>query len=423
MEEIWFGDTPQWLETTISQFLDAIEGNENWNENDKKMFALTHLKGAAEDFSQRHFQSSDTDWNTIKVKLFEQFKCQINIWDKVEMHRSLVQNENESVRDFYNRCVSYQYIFCDDYGELVLDNDIMINFLHGLNRITYNSLFERLSMTENILDLNTCLSEAEVIETEMTNSEHLADEDDLLQQDHQAFNNQSGNYNVPQEEQFEYNPTPILKRENPNFKTEPQNIGRGISTNSHMMAGSSSTMINYQIPPKKVKQTIKSESQVVFENHNNRMPVISNIASMTTDFNSPTKRQGKVSEGFDKKPDGRVECLQCGKLFSRMDKAKNHAIKTHEPDQAIKCPLCQNYYAKNKIDWNEHVKKVHQMTAMDMKNIQIVYSSYNPMDPNFAKRPDGKVACLKCVDEFGCHKMYSRMDKAKAHFLKQHGPI
>ena len=97
MEEIWFGDTPQWLETTISQFLDAIEGNENWNENDKKTFALTHLKGAAKDFSQRHFQSLDMDWNTIKVKLFEQFKCQINIWDKVEMHRNLVQSENESV--------------------------------------------------------------------------------------------------------------------------------------------------------------------------------------------------------------------------------------------------------------------------------------------------------------------------------------
>ena len=421
MEEIWFDDTPQWMETTVSQFLDTIEGNENWNENDKKTFALNHLKGAAEVFSQRHIQA-DMDWNTIKVKLFEQFKCQVNIWDKVEMHRNLVQSETEMVRDFYNRCVSFQYIFCDDYGELVLDNDIMINFLHGMNRITYNTLYERLSLTENILDLNLCLSEAEVIETEMTNSNQeqsnthpaFGGEDPLQDQSYP----QNGNY-VPQEEQFEYNPTPIVKRENPNFKTEHQNIG-GISASS--MAGPS-TMIDYQPPPKKVKETIKSEN-LVFEkeHHNNGMPVISNIASMT-DFNSPTKRQWKASEGFAKTPDGRVECLQCGKNFSRMDKAKNHAIKTHEPDQAIECPLCNNYYAKNKIDWNEHVKKVHHMSAMDMKNIQIVYSSFNPMDPILAKRPDSRVACLKCVDETGCHKTYSRMDKAKAHFAKQHGPI
>ena len=423
MEEIWFGDTPQWMEPTISQFLDAIEGNENWNENDKKTFALTHLKGAAEVFSQRHFQS-DMDWNTIKVKLFEQFKCHVNIWDKVEMQRNLTQSENESVRDFYNRCVSYQYIFCDDYGELVLDNDIMINFLHGMNRTTYNSLYERLSLTENVLDLNTCLNEAEVIETEMTNSDHndpTAFGDETLLQDHHSYH-QNGNY-VPQEEQFEYNPTPIVKRENPNFKTEPQTFSGGISATSNM-AGPSA-MMDYQIPAKKAKQTIKSESNVFKkEFHNNdALPVISNIASMT-DLNSPTtKRQGKASEGFDKKPDGKVECLQCGKLFSRMDKAKNHAIKTHEPDQAIECPLCKNYYAKNKIDWNEHVKKVHQMSPMDMKNIQIVYSSFNPMDPILAKRPDGKVACLKCIDELGCHKTYSRMDKAKAHFGKQHGPI
>ena len=43
MEELWFVDTPVWTETTISQFLDVIEGNENWTDVDKKTFTLNHL--------------------------------------------------------------------------------------------------------------------------------------------------------------------------------------------------------------------------------------------------------------------------------------------------------------------------------------------------------------------------------------------
>ena len=44
------------------------------------------------------------------------------------------------------------------------------------------------------------------------------------------------------------------------------------------------------------------------------------------------------------------------------------------PFPYIECPLCKNYHAKNTYDWNDHAKNVHQMTATDMKNLQIVYS-------------------------------------------------
>ena len=56
MEELWFVDTPVWTETTISQFLDVIEGNENWTDVDKKTFTLNHLKGAAELFAKENIQ-------------------------------------------------------------------------------------------------------------------------------------------------------------------------------------------------------------------------------------------------------------------------------------------------------------------------------------------------------------------------------
>ena len=48
MDEIWFTDTPTWMDTTtISQFLDDIEGRENWRDDFKKAYAFCHLKGMA----------------------------------------------------------------------------------------------------------------------------------------------------------------------------------------------------------------------------------------------------------------------------------------------------------------------------------------------------------------------------------------
>ena len=437
MEELWFVDSPVWTETTISQFLDVIEGNENWNDVDKKTFTLNHLKGAADLFAKEHLQI-DMDWDTIKLKLFEQFKCQVNIWDKVEMKRNLAQGENETLRVFYNRCVSYQYILSDDYGELVMDNDIMINFLHGMNRQIFNILSERLSLSENIVDLNLCVSEAEMIEAEIASGEQIiapvednngSTYEDGAHYQQQSVSSQEGYFdysqNNPGHQAVSNAPGPsmntyqtptkkiiqksIVKSENPTFKNKM----------------TPAIVDTFSLPKvKKENPTIKRENQ----NFGMMAAASMNAAgpSFDSEYESPNKKARNTpfkEEGFTKTPDGKIICMapNCGKEFTRLDNAKVHAIKKHSPDQAIECPLCKYYCAKNTYDWNEHARKVHQMSANDMKNLQILYSSINPTDPILAKRPDGKVACLKCLDEQGCHKTFTRMDNAKVHFNKIHG--
>ena len=75
--DIWFEHTPQWMDAmTISQFLDAIEGTENWGEEDKKTYTLNHLKGQAAEFSKTNI-TADMDWNTVKLTFFQQFQCHI----------------------------------------------------------------------------------------------------------------------------------------------------------------------------------------------------------------------------------------------------------------------------------------------------------------------------------------------------------
>ena len=52
----------------------------------------------------------------------------------------------------------------------------------------------------------------------------------------------------------------------------------------------------------------------------------------------------------------------------------------------------------------------------------LIFPHLDNTDAILAQRPDGRVACLKCIDEQGCHKTFSRKDVAKLHFKKVHGP-
>ena len=105
------------------------------------------MKGAADGFVKQYLLS-DMIWPDLKLKLFERFKCQLSIWVKFDMKRNLAQTATETVRDFYNRCVSYQYLLCDDYSETVLDNEIMVNFMLGMNKNILAAIKQRLPSTE-----------------------------------------------------------------------------------------------------------------------------------------------------------------------------------------------------------------------------------------------------------------------------------
>ena len=76
-DDIWFDQTPKWMDKmTISQFLDAIEGTENWDDEQKKIYTLNHLKGQASEFSKTNI-TEDMDWNAVKLSLFQQYQCHI----------------------------------------------------------------------------------------------------------------------------------------------------------------------------------------------------------------------------------------------------------------------------------------------------------------------------------------------------------
>ena len=339
MEEIWFVDTPVWTDTTISQFIDAIEGNETWSDMDKKTFAMNHLKGAAEIFAKENLQI-EMDWDTIKLKLFEQFKCQVNIWDKVEMRRNLKQGPNESMRDFYNRCVSYQYILCDDYGETVMDNDIMINFMHGMHRQIFNILYEQLFTSENVVDLNFCLAEAEVVESKIDQGIIAKIEEDP----------------VPE--------TTVLEPEAP--LPPPQGSTEG------MMAGAPKPVVsnpNMRPPIKKMKKVVNNS-----EHHSPPMKKFKKESSGGAGIMSPSlgtnisvplhfsSTKTKIPEPADK---NNPQCPECGKEFSSVGNMKRHYKNDHAVMPPTPCTICKQEF-RNEAAYDAHLKKVHEVTRREI---------------------------------------------------------
>ena len=176
-EDIWFDDTPQTLasveyspkfysSTTIGQYLASIESNSNLENNyEKTKYALNHLKGSADLFAKTNNLNEDMEWNVIRKKLHQKFKSKFTLWQKVKLRRNLVQTSNETIKEFFERCVSLQYIICDDYGDSVTERDIQMNFLLGMKK----QIYEELTKINHYIDLDTCLHEAEKLEKDQKN--------------------------------------------------------------------------------------------------------------------------------------------------------------------------------------------------------------------------------------------------------------
>ena len=91
-DELWFMDAPtKWLlDTTIGQFINTIELHDDWDDYEKSDFALNHLKGPAQQFA-KWFLKDKMEWMVLREKLYQQFKSKLNIWEKVELRKNLIQ--------------------------------------------------------------------------------------------------------------------------------------------------------------------------------------------------------------------------------------------------------------------------------------------------------------------------------------------
>ena len=72
-------------------------------------------------------------------------------------------------------------------------------------------------------------------------------------------------------------------------------------------------------------------------------------------------------------PDGRVQCLQCGKQISNIKNGKRHLRMVHQSNAPSMCKICKKFF-KNKQTIDTHMRQSHGITPSMMNNaIQIPF--------------------------------------------------
>ena len=148
-------------EPTMGQFLNFIDSNKDWGDNEKRCYIFEHLEQPALRIASTTLKNCENiEWRDMKRKLIERFYVKLNIKQKVELKKALMQRFDESCQDFLDRCKKFQYLLCDDHIDSVTERDILINFLLGLR----SDFFDTLINNENLQTLEAFFVEAVVLE-------------------------------------------------------------------------------------------------------------------------------------------------------------------------------------------------------------------------------------------------------------------
>ena len=148
-------------EPTMGQFLNFIDSNKDWSDNEKRCYIFEHLEQPALRIANTTLKNCENiEWSDMKRKLIEHFYVKLNIKQKVELKKALMQRFDESCQDFLDRCKKFQYLLCDDDIGSVTERDILINFLLGLR----SDFFDTLINNENLQTLEAFFVEAVVLE-------------------------------------------------------------------------------------------------------------------------------------------------------------------------------------------------------------------------------------------------------------------
>ena len=148
-------------EPTMGQFLNFIDSNKDWSDNEKRCYIFEHLEQPALRIASTTLKNCENiEWSDMKQKLIERFYVKLNIKQKVELKKALMQRFDESCQDFLDRCKKFQYLLCDDDIGSVTERDILINFLLGLR----SDFFDTLINNENLQTLEAFFVEAVVLE-------------------------------------------------------------------------------------------------------------------------------------------------------------------------------------------------------------------------------------------------------------------
>ena len=131
----------------------------HWDDTEK----CQELKHLVQDMGIDHCQ----DYQDCKKVILNNIRPIMTLQEKIDLRLSLVQAMDESVQDFYQRCLRAQSLFSDDYySEFLDERELLMNFVNGLK----NSIKEVLLQDVNDTNLESFVVSA--MQIEMSNDDH-----------------------------------------------------------------------------------------------------------------------------------------------------------------------------------------------------------------------------------------------------------
>ena len=297
---------------TVGQFLKYIDNHITHSEEDKKILALHHLKGVAKEFTKFH---NNKNWKLLKQQLFEHFKCKLTLKEKIELRRHLLQRENESCKEFYARCVKWQFFLNDDQIDSVFERDILINFVSGLRE----EIYQKLVFDNGISNLDYCLNLATKIE-----------QDIFL----------SGNIEV--KIKVELDPNNFVQDE---YKNETD---------------------NHQIKLDAIKSFDENLDEIINDNTNNDIKddysSSDNDAGSDFELSKEDFEVAKIENPFRFRTSkvSTFPCTLCSKTFKSELVLQKHLVKEHKQkidEKFIQCQYCDEICRKKHL--NGHILRKH----------------------------------------------------------------
>ena len=343
------------LKPTVGQFLKYVEDHKDFSNEDKKILAVSNLKSfAKEDIKTKLKQHN---WTTMKKYLFDQYRCQLTLKEKIELRRYLIQREEESVNAFHDRCIKAQYMLCDDNADLVFERDIILNFISGIKEEIYQIIIR----IEPLSTLDLCLKNAKEIEELVVvndiedqnyldyDNENTIDNKNYIEHDNGSMDHHfMSEFTQPEETKVEVK----LEQEDYSFSNEDH-----LFVNQETGEDFKSEIIESK-PLKEYENDILPD-EVLLENDQD-------MSSMDNGDNDPSDPDFEPTEEELKmvKPKIAKEsiCLICSYVCSSERFLQKHLTIIHNQDVGLKtwtCEICGKKLLESKREKIRHMRSKH----------------------------------------------------------------
>ena len=350
------------LKPTIGQFLLFVENHKDLCNEDKKLLAFNQLQS----FAKADIKSMlKHKWPSLKKYLFDQYRCQLTLREKIELRRYLHQEQNESVQQFHDRCTKAQFMLCDDKEDLVFERDILINFICGLREDIYNKVIQIDNLSSSLQlylkksinierdrDRNNEKSniEQEEIKVEITNKMNL-DVDK-----YEDISN--GNFLYDQEEAYDYQQTEFQEELVGNkviiedMEDMPIYYSDDNADDPDFKPTTEELKSLEQSSSKAIKDDFKEEVNSANGYEDNFEDAIVEPEE-TIHEEIPTKRDFSHLITME---NGNILCSLCNTVNLSFQIGKNHTYRFH---RHYRCKLC--IYTGNQLNFRTHLYSIHKM--------------------------------------------------------------